>query len=576
MNPRLGDALSALCSLLVAAAAAAQEQTVRTPPQTVQEQGAPQQKATGLLVGHPAPKRIEVAHWIRARRPVSTRLVLHVFWSAPDDVTGQTFENLSRLQERFKEKGLAITAIGLPSKGITANQLVEQLKKHQDQVAFSSGVATSGKAAGRWLGVQVVTLLTTDPGRAELPRGLVVRDNVVTWIGDPRRNLRTVLERELAIVRDRELLERIRATQNEINTAEARRDWKTMVDIANELVAIGARNAYPWMTRFRAHQAVKKDDKKARGTAVAALKDLAWRPDQLVQFINRCLLSHKKNVFFYQLSLMALTPAAAQAPKNVDVQMAYARALAGCGNVKQAKVVAGRLVPLLGDNPQKLKGYAEQLASSHHPTAFGNVARTAIDRAIGQKKATRDLLMVKFLVLEVCERDPQSAHDVGRKIIASMGNNNGTLNSFAWDLLTEHTYKGKYSSLALIATDQMEKNGQAITYYMLDTIALAKFENGLIDEAIDFQSRAIAGGGRGDAEYHLRMEMYKKAQRERDLKRARPGKNTTGKKTRDKKQWVCVEPAVSSAEPDDQPAAEPAGPSHHHPWLPLHHHSERL
>ena len=122
--------------------------------------------------------------------------------------------------------------------------------------------------------------------------------------------------------------------------------------------------------------------------------------------------------------------------------------------------------------------------------------------------------------------DPRAAHKVGEQIVGSMSKNNSSLNTFAWDLLTEEPYKGRFSSLALLATNAMQKNVQGITYYMLDTIALAKFENGFIDEAIVLQKRAMAGGGKGDADYERRLGVYLKARRERDkAKRAKQAKD---------------------------------------------------
>jgi hypothetical protein len=221
---------------------------------------------------------------------------------------------------------------------------------------------------------------------------------------------------------------------------------------------------------------------------------------------------------------MALTPVAAQEPENVGLQLAYARALAGCGNTKQAAAVALRVVPLLGNNAAELQRYAEQLTDTRKPQAFAKTALAAINRAIFLKGATRDRLMVKFRILDVGLGDLKAAHEVGERIISSMGQNNGALNNYAWDLLTEEPYKGRFDRLALLATNLMEKNGQTITYYMLDTIALARFRNGFIDEAIDFQKRAIAGGGKGDADYERRMNMYLKARRERDKAR-RAAKN---------------------------------------------------
>ncbi len=462
----------------------------------------------GLRVGNGAPELV-VQEWlsgdpVRLRRGSRDSVVLLVFCSTANPKARQLLVSLGRTQEKHRGASLRIVAIPVETTdGVEPRSLLGE--DHASAVTLARDNA--GATARTYLGKQA----------GKLPRAFLINHHgLIAWVGDPRRGLYAPLHQAIAIAKDKELLEQLRTAGPMLSQAQARRNYKAVLDITKDLIEIGARNSAPWVYRFRAYRDQKKDSQRAKETAVAALKDLALRPTQLVEFANQCLLQERDNFYYYQITLMALTPVAHQEPKNVRVQIAFARALAGCGNIKQATAVAGRVVPFLGKNPKELKHYAEQLSNAHHPQPFAKTALAAIDRVLGLQGASGALLKIKYRILRVGMGDSQAARKIGEQIIRPMQNNNSSLNTFAWDLLTEEPDKGKFSDLALIATDTMEENGQAITYYMLDTIALAKFENGFIDEAIDFQRRAIAGGGSGDADYLRRMKMYKAAKRARD------------------------------------------------------------
>ncbi len=438
-------------------------------------------------------------------------ILLLVFCFAQDPGTGQLLASLDQTQEKHRDAGVRIVVVP-----------VEESKDGDGESAGAGSLLTdtnlSLRIARDKAGATARVYLGKPQGR--LPRAFLINHlGLIAWVGHPERGLFAPLHQALAVARDKDLVEQLRATQGLLGQAQANRDYKMIESITKDLIAIGARHASPWIQRFRGAVEYKKDQQRAKEIAVAALKDLALRPNQMVHFANECLLQDLDNVYYHQIALMALTPLAAQEPDSLAVQLAYARALAGCGNVKQATAVARHVLPLLGDNVGELQRYAQQLSDTRRPQAFADSALTAVDRAIQLKGASRDLLIVKYRILDAGRQDTKAAQEIGRQILAPMRQNNSALNTFAWDLLTEEPYKGRFSSLALLATNAMEANGEGITYYMLDTIALAKFENGYVDEAIDFQKRAMAGGGKGDPDYHRRMEMYQQARRARDKAR---------------------------------------------------------
>ena len=95
--------------------------------------------------------------------------------------------------------------------------------------------------------------------------------------------------------------------------------------------------------------------------------------------------------------------------------------------------------------------------------------------------------------------------------VKQLGNNNSHLNSTVWHLMTDKRVAGQYDELALALAERMEEKG-GLDHRMLDTVALAKFLNGHIDEAITLQKKAMKHGGRSD-DYRRRLRTYEAAKK---------------------------------------------------------------
>ncbi|MBK8978023.1 MAG: hypothetical protein IPM29_19125 [Planctomycetes bacterium] len=110
--------------------------------------------------------------------------------------------------------------------------------------------------------------------------------------------------------------------------------------------------------------------------------------------------------------------------------------------------------------------------------------------------------------------DVEAAGSIGRELIAAIGPDAQALNSWAWALLTREPYTGHYAELALAAARAMQDDPDWRTYWRVDTLALACFENGLVDEAIRLQREAVDGADPSAAvRYRERLERYEAAQR---------------------------------------------------------------
>ena len=67
------------------------------------------------------------------------------------------------------------------------------------------------------------------------------------------------------------------------------------------------------------------------------------------------------------------------------------------------------------------------------------------------------------------------------------------LNSFAWALLTEDQYadSGEYDKLALRVSARSNELTDHKNWMFVDTLALARFRTGDVDEAVELEKKAI-------------------------------------------------------------------------------------
>jgi hypothetical protein len=103
---------------------------------------------------------------------------------------------------------------------------------------------------------------------------------------------------------------------------------------------------------------------------------------------------------------------------------------------------------------------------------------------------------------------------VGRQAVAALGDDVGELNSLAWALLTDAANLARTRSTALRAAQAMTAVDGWDTPSRLDTLALARFENGDVDGAIAAQQQAIGKLDRPDARYQERLDRYLQAKQQ--------------------------------------------------------------
>ncbi len=120
-----------------------------------------------------------------------------------------------------------------------------------------------------------------------------------------------------------------------------------------------------------------------------------------------------------------------------------------------------------------------------------------------------------------------------KRVVQQYGQDNRHLNSLAWNLMTDEDTSGKFDELALAVAQRMQKSPKPLSHRQLDTVALAKFLNGYVDEAIALQRRAIQNGGKGD-DYRRRLRTYEAAKRAAEAAVEPESKSDEKKKSKSK------------------------------------------
>ncbi len=119
----------------------------------------------------------------------------------------------------------------------------------------------------------------------------------------------------------------------------------------------------------------------------------------------------------------------------------------------------------------------------------------------------------KFDLLAVRQRDREAASACGAEILEKFGDDARELNKLAWALLTEKSYLQGYDDLAL----RMSRRSNTITnnqnWMYLDTLALANFQTGRMERAIEIAELAIERcDGNERSELKKTLKKFQRAQ----------------------------------------------------------------
>ncbi len=102
----------------------------------------------------------------------------------------------------------------------------------------------------------------------------------------------------------------------------------------------------------------------------------------------------------------------------------------------------------------------------------------------------------------------QRAARILKHVVKETGDRTSKLNELAWRLMTEKSSTGKFDRAALALVERMQKKGR-LRHNQLDTVALAMFLNGRVDDAVKLQQQAVKVNN--NDQYRRRLRVYQAA-----------------------------------------------------------------
>jgi hypothetical protein len=135
---------------------------------------------------------------------------------------------------------------------------------------------------------------------------------------------------------------------------------------------------------------------------------------------------------------------------------------------------------------QELEKRVREVFQSGDEAEFAKLA----DEVEAMDLTSRDDLTMKFHI-QVMAKRMEKAKATGEKVLEKIRESAEDLNQFAWAMLTDEPFKGSFSDLALKAAMEADKLSEGKDWQIVDTLALAKFETGAAEEAVELEKKAI-------------------------------------------------------------------------------------
>jgi len=155
-----------------------------------------------------------------------------------------------------------------------------------------------------------------------------------------------------------------------------------------------------------------------------------------------------------------------------------------------------------------------ELHSAMRAGQWDNALATVDEMAAGEPDNLRHQ-RTRFDILATGKKDREAALACAKTLMERTGRDAETLNSLAWELLTEDKYAERYNDLALEMARKACKLTDHRNWAHLDTLALAQFEIGDLDRAIDLQKQAVSLSGGKIAELTKRLARFENAAKDK-------------------------------------------------------------
>lgn len=336
----------------------------------------------------------------------------------------------------------------------------------------------------------------------------VVCKDRIAWVGRPGQGLcaavRAAVDGALDPATSGEVFRRrifLLATYGNASGTVAR-------DLAQQLIADCPTDGPSWALCYLAEAKKLGDKAAANTTAGAAIEALAAEPRALASFADLVLRGDTRNRQLGRQLADALAAAATAYPDDLRVLLARLRALVRAGDSREVGRFAHRIARKVEGVANAALEYVEILTQDEQPIVHKDLAARLLAAAAGCADA-RALAAVRYAAALRCDEDPTRAREIASDFMEQLAGRT-VLNNTAWELMTELPTLGRFDLFALALAQRMLDQRPVLEAFELDTVALAMFLNGRLDDAVELAAAAVEKSG-GEGEYVERLERYRDA-----------------------------------------------------------------
>lgn len=457
-------------------------------------------RAETLGIGDQAPK-LEVSHWLKGD-PVDLAkvrgksIVVVEFWATWCGPCVAAVPHLTELQHKYADKGVIVVGVTSEDPNNTLERVKAFVSQRGDDMGYRVGFDKPAKMDRTFMEAA---------GQTGIPTAFVIdKSGRVAWIGHPDEGLEKVVAKLVAGTFDIDKARKTFALQAKIQEAMYEEQWVQVFKLADQYIEVDAEAVAPWLIKMQAHLMLDEPAKalKVAERAVGAFANSAENLSALAGMLVISDQDHdhehqagepsgEQQGAFNKLALAAANKAAVLAPNDAAVRAGQYAVLTALDRQDEALVVAEQTIGLLKDKGTALGMFARQLASPNPKHRCNDLALRAVDLAIAAQPEEARHLQTKFFILAACKQNIEAARKIGHYLLEKASSDAALLDGFSWSLLTDAPLMGKFNKLALLAAEKSHQLSGGTNWSFIDTLALAKFENGLVDEAIELEKKAI-------------------------------------------------------------------------------------
>lgn len=446
-------------------------------------------KADSLRIGDDAPA-IRVTNWVKGdaldlRDAKDKNVVVVEFWATWCGPCIASMPHITEVQKHLADKGVRVIGVSKEDPNNSLEKVETFVKENGEKMGYTVAFDKYGDTFDSYMKAA---------NRNGIPCTFIIdRNGKVAWIGHPMNMdepLADVVEGTHDLQRNRivyDLNERfsgIRYGQLKATDEEA-------AATLGGLLAFQGEDASTWMMAAGYYES-KENDAKAKEAYKKAFA-LAGDDASLMERFAQSAMGMASDPEFRSMLVKAARVAAAAKPDDRNTQLTLIAALTAAGEVDEAMGTARKALTAAAGNAVALYQLASRLADPKLEGRCGDVALQAIEEVLKLEPENLRYMTTKMQILAICKQDYKGAENIARYIVekSSTLQDAGTLNSIAWNMLTMEGMKGHFNQAALLAAEKCDLLSEGKNWAFVDTLALAKFETGAVDQAIELEKKAI-------------------------------------------------------------------------------------